>query len=117
MHVLLVDDDRNAVELLAYLVQEEFPDATVDIGFDGKHAVELAKARRPDVVIMDLEMPVMDGEHSARAIAELYADALPYLIALSGNIPRLSHLQGAGLFRSLQAKPCDLERLFSTLRQ
>jgi CheY-like chemotaxis protein len=117
MHVLIADDDRDSTHLLALIVQAEFPDATVDVAYDGKQALDLATARRPDFAVIDLEMPHMGGEESARAISELYAGDVPYLIALSGNVMRLSSLQGTGVFHDVQAKPCQVDKLLSAFKR
>lgn len=66
-HALLVDDDANESELLAgYLEMSGFQ---VDTAADGLQAmVHLGRARRPDVVLLDMHMPVMDGPETVRSI-------------------------------------------------
>lgn len=116
MHVLIVDDDHDATELLAFIVQAEFPNATVECAYDGQQALDMATAHRPDFAVMDLEMPRMDGEAAASKIAACYGAKSPRLIALSGDTPRLAKLQGKGPFHAVQAKPCDVEKLLNFLR-
>lgn len=60
MRVLIVDDDRTFVEALDTLVTEEGY-SVVGRAENGRAGVDLALALRPDVVLMDMEMPIMDG--------------------------------------------------------
>ena len=68
MRVLIVDDDRNFAEALDLLVTEEGY-AVIGSAANGRDGVELALAMRPDVVLMDVEMPVMDGILATRETA------------------------------------------------
>ncbi len=66
---LLVDDDANEAELLAgYLEMSGFD---VDTACDGLQAmVHLGRTHRPDVVLLDMHMPRMDGPQTVRSIRE-----------------------------------------------
>jgi DNA-binding NarL/FixJ family response regulator len=67
-HVLLVEDDDAFAEALTELLEA---DARVDVigrARNGREGVELAETLRPDVVIMDIVLPVMDGVEATRAI-------------------------------------------------
>ncbi len=67
--VLLVDDDQDAVETMRDILVEEGHD--VRCAANGREALEMARASTPDVVLLDLDMPVMDGrEFLAIARAE-----------------------------------------------
>jgi DNA-binding NarL/FixJ family response regulator len=59
--VLVVDDAANLRELLTMLLDTEDDFAVVGTASDGEQAVELAESLQPDVVLLDLAMPVMDG--------------------------------------------------------
>ena len=62
--ILLVDDDPDILELLEYnLAKENFQLAKAS---DGKEALEIAKDFKPNLVILDVMMPVMDGIETAR---------------------------------------------------
>ena len=57
--ILVVDDEPHIVELVRYnLVQEGFE---VDVAYDGHDAIERARSGRPDLVILDLMLPYVDG--------------------------------------------------------
>jgi DNA-binding NarL/FixJ family response regulator len=59
--VLVVDDAANLRELLTILLEAEDDFVVVGVAADGAQAVEKAAELRPDVVLLDLAMPVMDG--------------------------------------------------------
>src|SRR5579862_7684582 len=68
MKVLIVDDQRVVREGLATIVSG-FPDTeVVGLAEDGTDAVDLVAEHRPDVVLMDLRMPKLDGVEATKAI-------------------------------------------------
>jgi DNA-binding NarL/FixJ family response regulator len=68
IRILLVDDDQ-LMRAGLRLIIEQTPDLRVDgEAADGRQAVEVARRQRPDVVVMDVRMPVMDGIEATRQI-------------------------------------------------
>lgn len=68
LRVLLVDDHKVMREGLAALIAEQEDMEIVGQAGDGREAVELAEQLEPDVIIMDVAMPVMNGEEATRRI-------------------------------------------------
>ena len=66
--VLVVDDNMKAVELVAQALQGE--GYRVMCAYAGAEAIEVARSARPDLVILDLMMPEMDGFEVARVLRE-----------------------------------------------
>jgi CheY-like chemotaxis protein len=80
--VLLVEDDVDVRELTAEYLRD--CDFDVTVAEDGAQAVELAKAIAPDVVVMDLGLPIVNGEDAIRRIkADATTRAIP-IVVLSG---------------------------------
>jgi DNA-binding NarL/FixJ family response regulator len=74
MRVLIADDQRVVREGLATIVAA-FPDTeVVGLAGDGAEAVDLVSEQRPDVVLMDLRMPRLDGVEATRTIRERHPD-------------------------------------------
>ena len=67
MKVLIVDDDHDVADSLAALVRVVL-DYDVCVTYDGREAIEAAGQYRPDVVILDVNMPVLDGLQTAREL-------------------------------------------------
>ncbi|MDI7275016.1 MAG: response regulator transcription factor [Anaerolineae bacterium] len=64
--VLIVDDDRKVVELVAlYLKRDGY---RVLAAYDGAEALELAREKRPDLIVLDLMLPGMDGLSICRTL-------------------------------------------------
>lgn len=73
LRVLVVDDDEfNILFMRANLPS---PPLVVDAAINGRAALEVARARAPDVVFMDLEMPVMDGFDALTGLRRIEAEA------------------------------------------
>jgi CheY-like chemotaxis protein len=66
--VLVVEDDDSFAETLTQLLEEDGRLEVVGRARDGRKAIDFAEALRPDVVLMDIVLPVMDGVEATREI-------------------------------------------------
>ncbi len=82
MRVLLADDEPLARERLASMLAEVGDVHVVGEAGNGREALEAAARLRPDVVLLDIRMPVMDGLEAARHLAAL--EGMP-----DGHVPGL----------------------------
>jgi len=57
--ILIVDDDQNICELLRLYAEKE--GYSVVMAHDGRRAVEVFEAEKPDLLLLDIMLPVMDG--------------------------------------------------------
>jgi PAS domain S-box-containing protein len=108
--VLVVDDNVDAATSMAKLL--ELCGHTVRVIHDGKEALDVAIADRPDVIVLDIGLPGMDGYEVARAAREHSALKSVTLIALSGlgRDEDKQRSREAGFDVHL-TKPADLEAL------
>ncbi len=84
--VLIVDDDRMIRMLVKLLLEKEGYD--VIEGENGLHAVELARREHPDLIVLDLMMPEMDGfEAIGRLRKELSLAAIPVIVLTAESGP------------------------------
>ena len=97
MRIGLVNDLPLALEALRRSVAQ-VPGATVAwTAIDGEQAVKLCRADRPDLVLMDLIMPVMDGvEATRRIMRECPCPILVVTATVTGNAARVFEALGAG---------------------
>ncbi len=71
MKILIVDDEKLARERLKHLVSGLLPDPELHEATNGREALFSVNATRPDVVLMDIRMPVMDGLESAMHLSNM----------------------------------------------
>ena len=80
--ILVVDDSRDAADSLAVLLRLEGHETHV--AYDGLAAVETAARLQPDVILLDIGLPILNGYEAARTIREQERDKRPLLVALTG---------------------------------
>jgi two-component system chemotaxis response regulator CheB len=72
IRVLIVDDDASFAAALQALLETEPRIAVSGIAANGQQALERALLLRPDVVTMDIEMPVMDGVEATAGLENCF---------------------------------------------
>ena len=113
--VLVIDDDPSIVHLLKEDLESE--GYRVYEGYDGQMALQLARKNRPSLIIMDVNMPVINGLKALEFLRGLEETKTIPIIFLTGeasdnvfpsleSAPRVAHLK----------KPIDLEHLNSMVR-
>lgn len=75
IRVVVVDDQPAVRDGFARIVQAQADMELVAVGVDGMEAVELSRRVSPDVIVMDVRMPRMDGIEATRAITSANGDA------------------------------------------
>ncbi|MCP9486149.1 MAG: response regulator transcription factor [Gaiellaceae bacterium MAG52_C11] len=83
VRVLIADDHRLFAEALEAVLGSETELTVVGRASDGREALELTRTLEPDVVLLDISMPVMDGFEAAAAITKL--PSKPAILMLSGS--------------------------------
>lgn len=105
--VLIADDERDTASMLAAILKDEGHEAHVVLR--GDEVLEIDRLVRPDVVILDVNMPGMSGLAVAREIRTRRGSMAPLLIAISGKWTRKEDQQlGEAVgFDHYLLKPCD----------
>jgi CheY-like chemotaxis protein len=108
LRVLLVDDDPEILEATGQVLREW--GYAVDAAPDGASALELARKAKPDLMLIDLLMPIMDGwTLIERLRAEKVATGVP-VVVFSAD-PQLRSSTGKPQVDAALSKPFDLEEL------
>jgi PAS domain S-box-containing protein len=115
LRILVVDDTPESGELLC--------EQLARLGYEpsraasGREALELAAALRPDLILLDLQMPDLDGVSVARRLRAANGPS-PRLVAVTAN-PFVQSIEGemSGLFDAIASKPLTRSRLASLLTQ
>jgi len=80
--ILVIDDNRDAAESLGMLLQHDGHD--VEIAFGAEEGLQLAYDHRPEIILCDIGLPVMDGYQVIRQIRADKALSKAYVMALTG---------------------------------
>ncbi|MBL9093598.1 MAG: response regulator [Planctomycetaceae bacterium] len=81
--ILVVDDNRGAAQVLSVLLQK-FWGHTVETAYDGKTALETAARMRPEIILLDIGLPGLDGFEVAAALRAAPATRGALIAALTG---------------------------------
>jgi DNA-binding NarL/FixJ family response regulator len=81
--ILIAEDDESFLDAIALLLEQDDRVVVAGRARNGREAVALAKKNSPDAVVLDIEMPVLDGVEAARRLRAA-APQLP-IVAVSGH--------------------------------
>ena len=112
-HILLVDDYDDAREMLQYVLEKR--GYRITEALDGLAAVELVRKELPDLIVMDVSMPEMDGIEATRRIREITPD-IPIICLTAYKQAFETHAFDAG-FDEVLPKPVDLQKLFEIIEK
>lgn len=106
--ILIVDDDPSILELLEIVFGDIGYDVLVTV--DGRHALDQVARRRPDLILLDLMMPVMNGWDVMRHLrADDATAAIPViLVSADQHVGKKAEEMGAEGFC---AKPFDVDEI------
>jgi DNA-binding NarL/FixJ family response regulator len=96
IRVLIADDHRLFAEALRAILDADDRIDVVGQAGDGREAVQLAAELGPDVVLMDISMPVMDGIEAAREIRSTHGDAIILMLTGSNSRADVDRARQAG---------------------
>jgi DNA-binding NarL/FixJ family response regulator len=86
LRVALIDDQTMVRDGFARIVRAQPDMEIVGVGSNGRHAIEIAERLHPDVMVMDIRMPVLDGISATRAIATTAVGAPRILVVTTFNL-------------------------------
>ncbi len=114
-HVLYIEDNQANVDLIERAFQR-LPGVELTLASDGRTGLRLARQRPPDLVLLDLHLPDLDGEH---VFAELRADAAtattPVIVLTADATESRRERLGAAGVEAYLTKPIDVQELYRLL--
>ena len=115
--ILVVEDERAIRELIADFL--EYEGYEVERAAHGGEALSILERFRPDLVVLDLMMPVMDGWAFAKACHALsHVEVIPMLVmSASHNLARSAEQLRPYGVRAAMAKPFDLDVLLAAIER
>ena len=117
--IMLADDEGIVIDSLKFIIGKEFGGkCIVEYAKTGRSVIELAEKFRPDIAIMDIQMPEMNGLEATRKIRQLDrkdAKEIP-IVAMTANAfsEDVSISLEAGMNDHI-SKPLELKRLYQVL--
>src|SRR4051812_47057204 len=114
--VVIVDDIPETREHLSKLLSFENDIEVVGMAASGLEALELAARLRPDVVLMDINMPGMDGIATTEQLSATVPTASIVMMSVQGEADYLRRSMLAGA-REFLVKPFSSDELCSSIRQ
>jgi signal transduction histidine kinase/DNA-binding response OmpR family regulator len=120
--ILIVDDEPMIRKLFGMIILSEFRDAVIDQAANGREAVDAFREGRHDLIIMDLQMPVMDGREAFLDISKLCQTGnrpVPPVIFCTGFAPpsSMNSIIGDESLHCLIRKPIKADTLLQIVRQ
>jgi CheY-like chemotaxis protein len=116
LRILVADDNRDSADSCRMLLESSGYE--VRVAYSGQQAFDIAANFRPDVALLDIGMPQMNGYQVARRLRSAEWGAEPMLIAMTGwgQESDKQHAREAGFDRHL-TKPIDMDRLMLIIEQ
>lgn len=101
--ILLVDDSRVARIMTRKMIAKAFPDWTIEEAGSGEEAVEMGGRITPDIVLLDFNMPGMNGLETAEHLLKMWPQAAISL--LTANIQEPVRVQASNMGLHFLNKP------------
>ena len=119
INVLLAEDHTLVRKGLRALLDEEDEIRVIAESSDGRDAITKVEAYRPDVILMDISMPMLSGLEATRQICERYPDARILILTVHANEEYIVQALRAGAAGYLlkEAAPTDLIRAIRVVHQ
>ena len=116
--IMLVEDEKDTLELLTSIVAMKFPDVTFHAVGNGRTGLELFKAHLPDIVITDINMPEMGGVQLVDKIRTIKPAAKIIVLTADSGKATLENAVGKGFEIDYYIlKPVHFEILFAAIEQ
>ena len=114
-HILVIDDDVTSLDIVSFLFEERGYD--VERCSDGFAAIEYVKRVKPDLLLVDLMMPGINGAETVRQIRELGLSAVPIIAFTAIDDPELHRGALDAGCNEVLTKPCPAEKLIRNIKK
>lgn len=116
MHILIVDDIPETRENLRKLLYFESDIEVVGAAASGQEGIDLAKELQPDIILMDINMPGVDGITATKVIVEEVPATQVIIMSVQGETSYMRSAMMAGA-RDFLTKPFTSDELISVIRR
>ena len=116
IRVLIVDDVPETCSNISKLLSFDEELEVVGIANNGKEAIDLMNRTRPDVLLMDINMPVMDGIEATEKISVTHPEVSIIMTTVQGELEYIKKAMVAGA-RDYLVKPFTADQLISSIKK
>jgi len=110
--LMIVDDNSHARQALTVYLSQQEGVRVIAQASSGLEAVSLAERKHPDIILMDLQMPLMDGLEATRAVKKSWPEIKVIVLTLHPNFEEDAYLAGADRFL---VKGCSVSEMMKTI--
>src|SRR2546428_5691987 len=114
--VLIVDDIPSTMDNMQKLLSFEPDIQVVGTATNGKEAIDLSKKSAPDIVLMDVNMPIMDGIQATETLAQEVPNSPVIIMSVQGERDYLRRAMQSGA-REFLIKPFSGDELIASIRR
>jgi len=112
--ILIVDDEKELCKILSdSLFQDHY---RVLVAFEGKRALQLVKEEKPDLILLDIKMPRMNGIEVLKKIKKMKKEIVVIMLTAYGTLETARKAMKLGAYDYL-TKPFDLFNLKSLVKE
>lgn len=111
--ILIIEDDKAIVDVLKMILEQD--GYRIDFAFNGMAGMERFRESEPDIVLLDIRMPKMDGIEVLQEIKKINKDSIVVVISGHGNIETAVQTTKLGAYDFIE-KPFDVDRLKLTIQ-
>lgn len=112
--LLYVDDEPGTLRILSRIIAEKYPNLKLFVAENGAAGLKMFMEHRPDIVLVDMNMPIMDGIQMAREIKALDAESVVIAVTAYNNPYYLKSSIEIGI-RHYVLKPVIIKDLFAVI--
>lgn len=118
INIIIVDDSKEFCNILNEYLSTQKDIVVTGIAKDGVEALKLIEEKKPDLIVLDIIMPILDGFGVLEKLHKMDLDPMPHIIVLSAvsheNITQRAISLGADYY---VVKPFDMEEFIKRIRQ
>ena len=118
LSIMIVEDDKDSREILTIILRKRFPDLKIYTAINGREGLALFEKIPADIIISDVNMPVMGGIEMCRAVREIKPETRIMMITADTGKAALDKLIGKGfMVDHYILKPVEFQKLFVAVQQ
>lgn len=114
LSMLYVEDEPTVREMMKLVLTRKYPEMEIHVAGNGRTGLELYREHKPDLVLTDARMPVMDGLQMAREILAENPAASIIMITACSDLDYMQEMLKSGIDRHVM-KPINYKELFEAI--